>query len=314
MGKARPYQSNSDGHYSLSSIFNPTIFNKNNLLIFVVAIISLGLVAILSPESDSVASEKLGFSNVEVYRNAKSKGFQNYEEWLASSVNGCDSKTACDELLAKAKKAGFSTILEYKAEQDKIEKLAKAKQAGFDDVKAYDVATSKGFNNKSDYDKAIKLGLSNDEELQAYNKVVSGNPNAIVGDSGETKLHIAAKNGEVTLVKALIKAGANVNAQDKYKWLPLHYGVDNGNFDIVKLLLANGAKVNHQDENGTTALAQAIRGEANKRIVEILIANGANIHLTDISGDTPLHDASYFGKTDIVEVLLEKVLRLTHVI
>ena len=52
-------------------------------------------------------------------------------------------------------------------------------------------------------------------------------------------MHAAALNSNPDVVKALISAGAKVNAT-KDGWTPLH----NSNPDVVKALISAGAKVN----------------------------------------------------------------------
>jgi ankyrin repeat protein len=44
----------------------------------------------------------------------------------------------------------------------------------------------------------------------------------------------------------------------------------NGGLEGVKALLAKGADVNQRDENGSTALALAVRGSSNPSVVRLL--------------------------------------------
>ena len=61
---------------------------------------------------------------------------------------------------------------------------------------------------------------------------------------GRTALMEACRSGcNTEALDALIKKGANVNAEDEYGWTPLWYAVYHGNVATVKYLLANGAIV-----------------------------------------------------------------------
>ena len=146
--------------------------------------------------------------------------------------------------------------------------------------------------------------MSNNEELQAYNKVVSGNPNAIVGEEGETKLAIAAKNGDVNLVKILIKAGAKIDAKDKSQWQPLHTACVYDHIEVVKTLLKSGANVNAVIVNefnvGQTALHIA-NSNGNVEMVETLLANGAKVNDRDADKTIPLQNALRVGHDAVVK-------------
>ena len=55
---------------------------------------------------------------------------------------------------------------------------------------------------------------------------------------GWTALHIAAMEGHPAAVKALLKAGANVETKDNHGWTALSLAVMRGDTAIVKLLKA----------------------------------------------------------------------------
>jgi ankyrin repeat protein len=58
---------------------------------------------------------------------------------------------------------------------------------------------------------------------------------------GESLLHVAAKNGHLSMVKLLLERSANVNIQDESGNTALHYAASAGKKDIVKYLLEQGA-------------------------------------------------------------------------
>lgn len=69
-------------------------------------------------------------------------------------------------------------------------------------------------------------------------------------------LHRAAAFGPAETVRDLLKAGADVNARDGRKLMPLSFAVatDNPSLETVRLLLQAGADVNAGDNTGETAL------------------------------------------------------------
>jgi ankyrin repeat protein len=64
----------------------------------------------------------------------------------------------------------------------------------------------------------------------------------------------AESSCDIEITKALIQAGAHVNACDNDNMTALMYASRNGFTEIVKLLLRSGAKVNLADRYGRTAI------------------------------------------------------------
>jgi ankyrin repeat protein len=89
-----------------------------------------------------------------------------------------------------------------------------------------------------------------------------------------------AKSRYIEIIKLLIEAGADVNAQGSYCGdSVLMYAITFP--DIVRILIDYGAEVNIQNEYGDTALKKAIflRKEM---IIEMLIQAGANIKVQSV--------------------------------
>lgn len=68
----------------------------------------------------------------------------------------------------------------------------------------------------------------------------------------------ASGNGHVACCKALLDAGANVNAEYEAGYTPLMYAAHNGCIDVIKLLVAHGANVVATDESNRSALYFAV--------------------------------------------------------
>lgn len=87
-------------------------------------------------------------------------------------------------------------------------------------------------------------------------------PNQPRSEAGRMALHVAcAYYGGMQICKALIAAGADVNAVTLKGETPLMMAASNGKADVVELLLRLGADKQKKDQNGKTALDYARSAE-----------------------------------------------------
>lgn len=142
-----------------------------------------------------------------------------------------------------------------------------------------------------------------------------------VGPSGETALELAALEGDAPTMKALLKRGVDVNAQDDSGVTALIVSVgarpilgqvgriwqrSGGKKDraqIVSMLLNAGARVNARTRRGETGLLGASELEE-EGVVRQLLNRGANPNVIDEFGYTPLNTAIRKGNRGIVRLLL----------
>jgi ankyrin repeat protein len=199
-----------------------------------------------------------------------------------------------------------------------------------------DLLSASGIDNKDEQlsaalASAIAIGL----EPIALLLIEKGAPvNPDIADPWRKPIIQAAHRRRIKILRALIKAGADVNQKDEHAttWLPsygffdlevsrifLEAGADpntrddhgatalmhasnNGYENEIKLLLEHRAEVDLKDNRGRTALMYAAEGEYVDAI-PLLLARGADPRWRDIDGQTALDIAKKSGNGVAVELL-----------
>jgi uncharacterized protein len=112
----------------------------------------------------------------------------------------------------------------------------------------------------------------------------------------------AAGVGDIATVKALAKAGADINARTDAGETALMRASSNGHIETVKLLIEEGAELDVIREDGFTALmCAAFFGQ--KRVVTALVEGGADPNVKDRLGSTAATWAERRGFLEIHEFL-----------
>ena len=157
----------------------------------------------------------------------------------------------------------------------------------------------------SDGDTPLHSAASNGEVSEVKALLAKGAEVDAKTKYGSTPLHLAAWKGHLDVVKELLAKGAEVNAKNKYGETPLYKAAENGHLDVVKELLAKGAEVNAKNKYGETPLDLAI-DNGHWDVVKELLAKGAEVNAKNKYGETPLYKAAENGHLDVVKELLAK--------
>ena len=91
-------------------------------------------------------------------------------------------------------------------------------------------------------------------------------------------LHAALNNPNPEILKALLKAGANLRDTDYEGKTALILAATYGHADVVKFLIDSGLDVNAKDQHGYTALMSAVLWEADYTTANLLISSGADVN------------------------------------
>jgi uncharacterized protein len=130
--------------------------------------------------------------------------------------------------------------------------------------------------------------------------------NAAQGD-GMTALHWAAQKGDANMVAMLLSAGGNVRATTRLGgYTPMHLASQAGHPTVVAALLAAGAGADVTTSTGASPLMLAARS-GNVESATRLIENGASLDAKETThGQTALMVAAGLNRADVVRLLLAR--------
>jgi len=141
-------------------------------------------------------------------------------------------------------------------------------------------------------------------DLEGIKKLVRLGANPAGADvDGRTALHLAARYGNIAVMKYLVNhCGADVNAADHLNSTPLRDATKTGQSDAAEWLRNNGATAISNDQREDLLHAAAA---GNADTVLALLAAGVDATVSDYDGRTALHLAACGGHVSVVAALLK---------
>ena len=123
---------------------------------------------------------------------------------------------------------------------------------------------------------------------------------------GFTALHLAAFFGKPEIARALVDAGASVDAYTKNDFAnqPLHAAAAGRHLEVCRVLLAAGADVDATQHGGYTPLHEAAQ-HGDVEMVELFLSAGGDPGIAVPDGGTPADLAEAAGHIDIARRLRE---------
>lgn len=131
---------------------------------------------------------------------------------------------------------------------------------------------------------------------------------SLAGCGKKMTIHRAAYLGDIKAVQAFLDRGVSVNSRSTSGYTPLFYAAEGGHISMVKLLLKNGADPN-ANINGYLPVCGAL-ATRHQNIAIYMFDHGTNVHFINKNGDTFLHLACPIGGVKLVNYLVRRGLNV----
>lgn len=125
----------------------------------------------------------------------------------------------------------------------------------------------------------------------------------VCDQDGRTVLHIIAIQGNDDDADHALRAGCDVNCQDRHGCRPIHYAAERGCIGYVKKLITHGAELNVLNNEGHSPLMSAA-SKGQTEVMRMLIKTGAKVNAKNDKEETAMHFAAMSGKVECIEILV----------
>nr|GMD73510.1 ankyrin repeat-containing protein At5g02620 [Ipomoea batatas] len=242
---------------------------------------------------------------------------------MTKQLTGKREDTALHYAARAGNIASMKEIFENSGEEELAEVLVKqnfagetalyvAAEYGYVDlvgemIKYYDLVAA-GIKAKNGFD-ALHIAAKQGD-LDVVKVLMEAHPelSMTVDVSNTTALHTAATQGHIEVVNYLLERESSLAAIAKSNGkTALHSAARNGHLQVVKAILSKEPGLaNRVDKKGQTALHMAVKGQNLELVEELIRSDPSSINTVDNKGNTYLHIATRKGRVKIVKLLLDQ--------
>ncbi|KAK4492028.1 hypothetical protein RD792_002818 [Penstemon davidsonii] len=174
-------------------------------------------------------------------------------------------------------------------------------------IKHYDLVDA-GIKARNGFD-ALHIAAKQGD-LEVVKVLMEAHPelSMTVDIANTTALHTAATQGHTEVVNYFLESGSSLAtiARSNGK-TAIHSAARNGHLQVVKALLnKEPGIITRTDKKGQTALHMAVKGQNLEVVEELIGANPSIINIVDTKGNTALHIATRKARAQIVKMLLSQ--------
>jgi hypothetical protein len=120
----------------------------------------------------------------------------------------------------------------------------------------------------------------------------------------QISIHQCCQDGNLELLKELVRNGSHVNARDASSSSPLHYAALNGHLELVKYLISEKAFKNNKNANGQTPFLCAVLN-GHIEVVKYLLEERVFAFAVDNEANSALHIAAKNGHHALLNWLIQ---------
>ncbi|XP_071933690.1 ankyrin repeat-containing protein At5g02620-like [Coffea arabica] len=172
-------------------------------------------------------------------------------------------------------------------------------------IKYYDLAAA-GIKARNGFDALHIAAKQGDLDIVKVLMEAHSELSMTVDTANTTALHTAATQGHIEVVNYLLELESSLAAIARSNGkTALHSAARNGHVHVVKALLSKEPGIApRNDKKGQTALHMAVKGQNLEVVEELIKGDPSLINMVDNKGNTALHIATRKGRAQIVRMLL----------